>query len=164
MLEFKYSYCLCRYTNLLVTEIAAKFIPEMSKKIAIIDLGTNTFHLLIAEKQGGTTRILHREKQPVKIGMGGINQGVITPEGLQRALTCLRQFKKTIDDQSVHETLAFGTSALRSASNQMAVVQQIEKETGIQVRLISGDEEAEFIFYGIRSALDLEVEKSLIVD
>ena len=117
----------------------------MSEKIAIIDLGTNTFHLLIAEPAGEASRILHREKQPVKIGMGGINQGLITEAATQRALACLHQFKKTMDDWAVGRSFAFGTSALRSATNREEVIQHIEKETGIQVKLISGDEEAEFI-------------------
>ncbi|HRI78917.1 MAG TPA: exopolyphosphatase [Cyclobacteriaceae bacterium] len=136
----------------------------MSEKIAIIDLGTNTFHLLIAETTEGSSHILHREKQPVKIGMGGINQGHITEAAIQRALTCLHKFKKTMDERKVSRSLAFGTSALRSASNGADVVQQIEKETGIQVQLISGDAEAEYIFYGIQSAMDLGLEKSMIVD
>ena len=164
MLDFKYSYCLWRYANLLWTEIFAHKPTGMSEKIAIVDLGTNTFHLLIAEHTGEASRVLHREKQPVKIGMGGINQGLITGAAIQRAVTCLHQFKKTMDDWAVGRTFAFGTSALRSATNRSEVVQRIEKETGIKVKVISGDEEAEFIFFGIRSAMNLGLGKSLIVD
>jgi exopolyphosphatase/guanosine-5'-triphosphate,3'-diphosphate pyrophosphatase len=137
----------------------------MTQRIAIIDLGTNTFHLLIAERSGGLPpTVLHREKQPVKIGMGGINRGIITDEALQRALACLKNFRKTMDEWKVGLTRAIGTSALRSAGNGEAVVRTILRETGIEISLISGDQEAEYIYYGVRSALNLGMEKSLIVD
>lgn len=136
----------------------------MKERIAIIDLGTNTFHLLIAEKNGPETNILYREKQAVKIGMGGINQGLIKEPAILRALTCLRNFKKIMDDWKVSRVFAFGTSALRSATNGSEVIKKIRLETGISIKLISGDEEAEYIYHGVRSAMDLGTEKSLIVD
>lgn len=137
----------------------------MNQRIAIIDLGTNTFHLLIAELSGHQPpALLHREKQPVKIGKGGINQGIITDEARQRALACLRAFKNKMDEWGVETIRAIGTSALRSAGNGPAVVEAIQRETGIAINLISGDQEAEYIYYGVRSAMDLGVENSLIVD
>lgn len=135
------------------------------ERIAIIDLGTNTFHLLIAERAGSLPPVLlHREKQPVKIGMGGINRGVITPDALGRALFCLANFRKTMDEWNVTQTRAIGTSALRSAGNGGEVVRSILNETGIDVNLISGDQEAEYIYFGVRTAVNLGKEKSLIVD
>ena len=136
----------------------------MRERIAIIDLGTNTFHLLIAEKEGSKTSIVYREKQAVKIGLGGINQGIINEPAMLRALTCLGNFKNIMDDWKVSRTLAFGTSALRSAANGGEVIEKIKQKTGITVRLISGEEEAEYIYYGVRSAMDLGNEKSLIID
>ncbi len=140
-------------------------MTPLKERIAIIDLGTNTFHLLIAERTGAERPvILHREKQPVKIGMGGINRSIITPEAIERALTCLRSFRKTMNDWNVTQTRAIGTSALRSAGNGEAVAHLIRTETGIDVRLISGDQEAEYIYFGVRSAVDLGKDKSLIID
>ncbi len=136
----------------------------MEERIAVIDLGTNTFHLLIAVLNEGKSTILHREKQAVKIGVGGINQGIITEEGLLRAVNGIRYFKKTIDEWSVTRVQALGTSALRNATNGKEVIQKIKSETGIEIKLISGQQEAEYIYYGVRSAMDLGTEKSLIVD
>ncbi len=136
----------------------------MKERIAIIDLGTNTFHLLIAEWDGKKTYILHSEKQPVKIGLGGINQGIITDEGILRALNCIRRFKEILQVWNVGDVQAFGTSALRNAINGKDVIHKIKSETGVEIKLISGDEEAEYIYFGVRSALDLGTEKSLIVD
>lgn len=136
----------------------------MKERIAVIDLGTNTFHLLIAELENKKTNILHREKQPVKIGVGGINQQVIREAAIQRGVTCIKKFRETIDQWNVNLTLAFGTSALRNAINGLEVIEKIKKESGIEIKLISGDEEAEYIYFGVRSALSLGKEKSLIVD
>ncbi len=132
--------------------------------IAIIDLGTNTFHLLIAEPDTRPFHIIHRERLPVRIGVGGINNGLITPEGILRAVEAMRGFSLTIRKMGVTRVFAFGTSALRNAKNGNEVVSQIELATGIAVRIISGDEEAEYIYSGVRAALKMGSSTSLIVD
>ena len=133
----------------------------MGERIAIIDLGTNTFHLLIA-KQDGT--ILHTEKRAVRIGVRGINEGFISQDGVERALRCLKDFKFKIDEFEVSTTRAFGTSALRNASNSTELIAGVKETTGIGIEVISGDQEAEYIYFGVRSAVSLGEEKSLIVD
>lgn len=133
-------------------------------KIAIVDMGTNTFHLLIAEAEGSSYRITVRERLAVKIGMGGINHGFITSEGRQRALVAMQSFKNVIEREQVDNVFAFGTSALRNARNSDDVTREIKAITGITVTVISGEEEAEFIYRGVKAALGLESEKSLIID
>jgi exopolyphosphatase/guanosine-5'-triphosphate,3'-diphosphate pyrophosphatase len=133
-------------------------------KIGIIDMGTNTFHLLIAEASEEGYNITSRERLSVKIGMGGINQGIITPEGLQRALVAMQSFKNTIERENVKSVYAFGTSALRNARNNTEVANEIRSVTGIDINIISGDQEAAFIYQGVKAALGLEHEKSLIID
>jgi exopolyphosphatase/guanosine-5'-triphosphate,3'-diphosphate pyrophosphatase len=133
-------------------------------RIAIIDLGTNTFHLLVAETSEPGYRIIHRDRLAVKIGMGGINRGFITEGGMQRAMVALQSFKNIIDNMNVQKVYAFGTSALRNAKNVNEVVQKIKTITGIDVNIISGDQEAEFIYFGVKSAVGLGHETSLIMD
>ncbi len=133
-------------------------------KLAIIDMGTNTFHLLIAQGEETGYRVTVRERLAVKIGMGGINHGFITPEGIQRALVAMQSFQNTIMREGVQNVYAFGTSALRNASNGNEVAVKIKSITGIDINIISGDEEAEFIYMGVKSALGLGDEKSLIID
>jgi exopolyphosphatase / guanosine-5'-triphosphate,3'-diphosphate pyrophosphatase len=133
-------------------------------KLAIIDMGTNTFHLLIAEAEGESYTITHRERLSVKIGMGGINKGIITPEGIQRALVAMQSFNNVIEREHVKKVYAFGTSAIRNARNCDEVVTNIKFVTGIDVNVISGDQEAEFIYMGVKSALGLGNDKSLIID
>ena len=136
----------------------------MNEKLAIIDLGTNTFHLLIAAYGKDGYRISHRERTAVKIGLGGINQDIIQEKGIERAILALKSFKGIIDQNSVSKIFAFGTSALRNAGNASDVIKKIKLTTNIDVRIISGDQEAEFIYKGVRSAMDLGTDPSLIVD
>jgi len=135
----------------------------MKNKVAIIDMGTNTFHLLVAEFEGHNYKITHRESIAVKIGKGGITNGYITDEAVTRALGALKKFKTTLDILSVQEILAFGTSAIRVAKNGEEIIQKIITETGISTRIISGEEEASYIYEGVRSSMTMD-EKSLIVD
>ena len=134
------------------------------RTVAIIDLGTNTFHLLIARIRGQRTELLHREKVAVKIGEGGINARIIIEEAQARAIAALKHFSKVIEENSVSEVYATATSAIRNASNSDAITNKIFEETGIQVRVISGEEEAELIYLGVRRAMNLGSKKSLIMD
>lgn len=134
------------------------------RKLAIIDLGTNTFHLLLAHEINGMMTVVHRERLAVKIGMGGINQKTILPEAIDRAILAIQSFKNTIDHHGITEIYAFGTSALRNANNATEVVNSIKSLTNIKVDVISGEREAEFIYRGVASALDLGETNSLILD
>lgn len=136
----------------------------MNNRIAIIDMGTNTFHLLIAEVLEKGYRIVCRTRLAVKIGKGGINDGYITAEGVARALHGMKEFKRISDTYDVTKIHAFGTSALRNAKNGAEVIVQIKSLTGIDVTIITGEQEAMLIYYGVRAALDLGEDKSLIID
>lgn len=136
----------------------------MANRIAIIDMGTNTFHLLLAEVNDGSYCIILRERIAVKIGMGGINRGFITDGGIQRTMVALQSFKNIIDLMNVKRVYAFGTSALRNAKNSLEIINKIKLLTGIEVNVITGDQEAEFIYLGVKSAVDLNEGKSLIID
>jgi exopolyphosphatase / guanosine-5'-triphosphate,3'-diphosphate pyrophosphatase len=133
-------------------------------RIAIIDLGTNTFNLLIAEKRMGRFVTLHQERIAARMGVGGINNGFIRTDAIERVIEALKKFKQTIEKWQVTTVTAFGTSALRSATNSIALIEKIYVETGIKVKIISGEEEAMLIYFGVRSAVPLGSAKSLIVD
>ncbi len=134
-------------------------------RIAIIDLGTNTFNILIVEvDQNKTTKQLFQTKIPVKLGEGGINKGFIAPIPFQRGIDALVQYQLIIDEYNVDKTFAFATSAIRSADNGMEFVRVAKEKTGIEVQVISGDKEAELIYYGVRSAVKMTNETSLIID
>lgn len=132
--------------------------------VAVIDLGTNTFHLLLAKVDGGSHDIYHRERKAVKIGEKGINKGEITSVAWDRALNALRDFKATIDANEIDQVFATATSAMRNASNGSKLVEEIKRQTGIEIEVISGTKEAELIHFGASKALDFGAEKNLIMD
>src|SRR5687768_9562504 len=117
-------------------------------KIAIIDMGTNTFHLLLAAVGPDGYSMLYRDHEAVKIGKSGINEGFINPEACQRAIDAMTKFRDIIDKNGISSIHAFATSAFRNARNGHELAKEIKSQTGIAVRIIGGDEEADLIFEG----------------
>lgn len=117
---------------------------------AVIDLGTNTFNLLIADVEDHTFKIVHSEKEGVALGMGGINKNFLAPEAYERGINALTHFKKVCTDHEVGEIRGIGTSALRDASNSNDFISHVKKCLGIDIEIISGDREAELIYKGVR--------------
>lgn len=136
----------------------------MNSRIAIVDMGTNTFHLLLADIHEDGSKIIHRDRLAVKIGKGGINQGRITEAAMNRALVAMLSFRNTIDQHGITDIYAFGTSAFRNATNGEEIAKRILDLTGIKVHIITGDDEAMYIYEGVKAALGLGAERSLIID
>ena len=132
---------------------------------AVIDLGTNTFHLLIGKLEYNHLTILHEQREAVKIGENGMLKGIITDEALERAVYTLKKFKSTIESyKEIEETYIFATSAFRNAKNSESVSNTIFEKTGLKVKIISVDEEAQVIYEGVKLSGALQNETSLIVD
>ena len=138
-----------------------------SHRLALIDLGTNTFHLLIVELPVAPETkplVLLRTKVGVRLGEGGISQGEIAPEAYARALHTLAGFREEMELHGVSETRATATSAMRVTRNGPDLVRDIFAQTGIEVSVIDGDREAELICAGIRQAVPLGPEPHLLLD
>lgn len=123
--------------------------------IAVIDLGTNTFQLLLAcADTHGHVKLLKRESVPVRLGEG-ISSGAISPAAFERGIATLKQFRRLMNHAGATTTLAIATSATRSASNGGAFVEMALHEAGITIRVIDGMEEARLIHMGVCNALPL---------
>ena len=133
-------------------------------KLAVIDLGTNTFHLLLAKTERSGFRVLSNIKIPVRIGQGGISQNTITPEARERAMAALKSFRSSIDLEGIDHITATATSAFRNAKNGEEFLATIYQQTGIAINIISGTEEAELIYHGVNLALSLDMDNALIMD
>jgi exopolyphosphatase/guanosine-5'-triphosphate,3'-diphosphate pyrophosphatase len=134
-------------------------------RIAILDLGTNTFNLLIAEKgKHGEPVFIYKKELPVEIGKGGIHKGHITAEAIERAIKALHVHRKTITEYGVENFFAFATSAVRDASNGKDFAERIRIETGIDIKIVSGEEEAEWIYEGVKYSGVLGDATSIIMD
>lgn len=132
-------------------------------RIAIIDLGTNTFHLLIAEIKGANFEILYKTNVPVKLGEGRINENIIIPAASTRAVNCLKEFAETIKSYNTTHVRATATSAVRSAENGQDFIRTVKEKTGISIEVISGDTEAELIYQGVKLSGAIN-DLSLIMD
>ncbi len=129
-----------------------------------MDLGTNTFHLLIAEGTAGNfTEVLHLH-EGVKLGEGGINQGFIQPEAFERGVATMQRFRDHILDHHVTQVRAIGTSALRNAENGKEFIEAVNDKAGISIELISGEQEAAYIFSGIEASGCLTDKNVLVMD
>ncbi len=132
-------------------------------RYAVIDLGTNTFHLLIVEQQAdGTLVELCRERCYVKLADDGIE--TISEAAFERGIQALRQYQNAIQKYEVKQVQAFGTAALRTASNGQQFVATALEQTGISIQLISGAEEARLIHQGVLQAVPLPKAQVLIMD
>ena len=132
---------------------------------AVIDLGTNTFNLLIAETSGlGTFRVLHEERVAVKMGRGGIHKDKLLPEAIERGLTALSLHEKNIRRFGATHVRVIATSAIRGASNRHEFIEMVKDKFGWDVEVIDGNSEAEYIFRGTVNSLPSFQEKYLVVD
>ncbi len=139
------------------------YINKKFVRIAILDLGTNTFHLLIADVVGKKFQILHKSKIAVKLGEGAIHHNWIAPKPFRRGINTLKGFASTIKEYKVKKKIAYATSAIRGAQNGVNFIQTAKKETGIQINIIDGLREAELICYGVRQCVQVD-RPFLIID
>lgn len=130
---------------------------------AVIDLGTNTFHLLIADVgPGGSLTEVYRERIFVKLAEEGIATIGLTP--FHRGITALKHYRELLNKYGVDDLQAIGTAALRTASNGPEFIMSALREASIVIQLISGDEEAGLITTGVLRAIPTPEERVLIMD
>lgn len=139
-------------------------LNPMSKRIAVMDLGTNTFHLLIAEGCASDYKALVHEHDSVKLGEGGINKGVIQQASYDRGIASMEKFGEDIRKYNVKNVRAIATSALRNACNGQAFIDEVADKTGINIELINGVQEAEYIYRGVKLAGGITHQTTLIMD
>lgn len=124
-------------------------------RIAVIDLGTNTFDLIIVERKSANERfkVLYTDKSFVSLGEGGINEKRMTNEAMERAYFALDHFLQACREHklSINEVHAFGTSALRDATNAKEFQDFVKSRFNLDLAIIEGSKEAEYIYKGINS-------------
>jgi len=133
-------------------------------RIAVIDLGTNTCNLLIAELNTSGFKLLYQGKELVKLGDGKIKANEISEEATRRTVHALKAHKKKMNAAAVDQTFLIATSAVRSAYNKEAFIEAITKMCDCRVDVISGEREAELIFKGVLLAFEGISQPSVILD
>jgi len=135
-----------------------------ARRIAAIDIGTNSIHMIIGEQRGSAYRVVDKEKATVQLGLGSLDGAPLTGDAIDRAVAALKKMADVASGWKVGETIAVATSAVREAPNRRDFLRRVKEDTGLRVRVISGEEEADFIFRAVRSAVDLAGSTALCVD
>jgi len=137
----------------------------MNKCIAAVDMGTNSFHLIIVQVKGdGSFKIIDREREVIRLGSHKGKEFSWISEGeMEKAVDVLKDFAKIAMFYKA-EVRAIATSAVREARNKEEFINRVFEETGIMVEAIGGRVEAELIYLGVQNALDIQNKKILCVD
>lgn len=132
---------------------------------AVIDIGTNTFHLLIAKVDGEKNiEIIHKNTIAVKLGEGGVNKGYIADAAYQRGINAMLQFKQELEHYKIEKVKTTATAAVRDASNGEQFIEEVLQKTGVIITIIDGLKEAEYIYLGTKAAQLLNNQSVLIMD
>ncbi|MGH9304464.1 MAG: HD domain-containing protein [Acidimicrobiales bacterium] len=134
-------------------------------RLAALDLGSNSFHLLVVEtRPDGSFVPLVREKEMLGLGDLVAQGGSLPPEAIARATEVVGRFRTLAEKEGASELVAYGTSALREASNGAAAVEHLEQATGVHVKVITGLREAQLIFEAVRASVLIEPGPALSAD
>lgn len=134
----------------------------MAQVKAVIDIGTNTFNLIIANIDE-KVEMIFSTKEPVQLGQGGMTSGLILPDAMSRAESCLRNFHQLSKKYGVEDVRLIATSGMRNASNADDLMQFAKKEFNWDIEIVSGQREFELIKIGVEQTIDFS-EPSLIMD
>ncbi len=145
---------------------ASQAVNADQRRIAAIDIGTNSFHLLVAavDPKLRTFRIIQAEKATTRLGDRDPETGELTAAAMQRGLETLRQFRDLAASHRVEQIVTAATSAVREAPNGRDFLQTILDDLGMEVDLVSGPEEARLIYLGVLSGMPFGDRPHLLLD
>ena len=138
--------------------------PNMDESYAAVDLGSNSFHMIVANLVDGRLQIIDRMKEMVRLAAGLNDEQELSQESAQLALECLQRFGQRIGEIPHVNVRAVGTNTLRQARNGADFLSQAHTALGHPIEIIAGREEARLVYSGVAHSLYDEVNKRLVVD
>jgi len=134
-------------------------------RIAAIDIGTNSIHMIVVQVRPDLSfEVIDREKDMVRLGAGGLDGRSLTPTAVGAALQTLSKFRRIAESHKVDEIVACATSATREADNGGDFIGEVDRQTGIRIRVISGTEEARLIHLAAGYGVDIGSTTAVVVD
>ena len=133
-------------------------------RIAAIDIGSNSFHMVIVESRSGGFHVIDREKEMVRLGERTLSRGRLSAAAMRRGLDALREYKRLADMHGVDKLLVVATSAVREATNGEDFLERVGGEIGFYPQVVSGEEEARLIYLAALHSVNLEGRRTLVVD
>jgi len=133
--------------------------------VGFVDIGTNAIRLLVVRiNPNFSYNIISQEKEVVRLGENEFKDNVLKPQAMERAIFVCGKFANLAKTYGASEIIAVGTSAIREAENQCEFLDNLHNETGLNVKVISGQEEARLICKGVASGIDIGEEKAIFID
>ncbi|HEX5731307.1 MAG TPA: Ppx/GppA phosphatase family protein [Blastocatellia bacterium] len=134
-------------------------------KLAAIDIGSNSIHLVIVRAEPGQhLEIIDREKEMVRLGSGTLRAHKLSKQTIERAITTLRRFKQMAEANRVDLIIATATAAVRESHNADEFIETVRQEVGLHVHLLPGVEEARLIALAVSEVTDFNGRRALIID
>ncbi|MEU6822946.1 Ppx/GppA phosphatase family protein [Streptomyces atriruber] len=134
-------------------------------RLGVLDVGSNTVHLLVVDAHPGARPLpAHSHKADLRLAQLLDPAGAIGPDGIDRLVTVIRDAMIAAEDKGVEEVLPFATSAVREASNADAVLARVKDETGVDLQVLTGEEEARLTFLAARRWFGWSAGKLLVID
>ncbi len=134
-------------------------------RIAAIDIGTNSLHMIIVRtRPDGSYEIIGRERDMVRLGTGGLDGRPLTNATMAAAVQTLTRFKRLAESRHVDQMVVVATSAVREAPNGGAFLRQVQRETSLRPRIISGQEEARLIHLAAMHAVNVGTSRAVVID
>ncbi|MDX1796319.1 MAG: exopolyphosphatase [Hydrogenovibrio sp.] len=134
------------------------------KLYAAIDLGSNSFHMIIARDVHGQMQVVDKHKEMVRLRSGLDKDGYLTKEAFQSGIECLERFGQLLKNFPESRVRTVGTNTLRNARNSKEFLKQARKALGHEIQIIAGQEEARLIYLGVSHGLPSNDEQRLVMD
>lgn len=133
--------------------------------VAFVDIGTNAIRLLVVRVNANLSyTVISQEKEVVRLGEQEFKDGILREEAMQRAILVCGKFVNLSKTYGASKIISVGTSAIREAKNQQAFLSRLKAETGLEVKVISGEEEARLIWLGVSSGVNIGDRKAVFLD
>jgi len=145
--------------------VKIKDVGPNGRVVSFIDIGTNSVRLLVVRlNPNHSYSILSQQKQQVRLGEGEFEEEEILPDAIERLVVVCKKFTELAQSFNTEEFVAVATSAMREAANQQEILHLLRHESRLDVRVISGQEEARLIYLGVSSGINLEDRQAFFID
>lgn len=141
------------------------FSPDLTHRLAAIDVGTNSIRLVVAEgRRDGTYRVLTEEKETARLGKDLATSGRLNPAAVERSLEALRRMKQIAQGYQVRDLRVIGTCAVREAADGPDYCRRAQREIGLDIEVITAEQEARLAFFSVARGFNLEGKNVAVAD
>ncbi len=138
-------------------------MPAPERRIAAIDIGTNSIHMIVAElHRGGGYRVVDKEKEMVQLGLSSLGGAPLSDEAVERGVAAIAHMAEVARGWKAEEIIAVATSAVREAPNRREFIKRVKDAADVRVKVISGEEEADYIYRAVRAAVELDAGSTML--